>query len=81
MAKEVTWVILSGKHVEIDKKSPLQQQHYDRWLLLWTATVDELFAGEVANEAKKKATTMLQLISMKVTMARDKQIDIVITQG
>lgn len=59
------------KHVEIDKQMPLEQQHYDRWLQLWTSTVDSMYAGDIANEAKKKATTMLQLISMKVTMARD----------
>jgi len=59
------------KHVEIDKKMPLSQKHYDRWLLLWTQTVDTLFAGSIADEAKKKATTMLQLISMKVAMSRD----------
>ncbi len=59
------------KHVEIDKKIPLLQEHYDRWLLLWTETVDKLFAGSTADDAKKKASTMLQLISMKVAMSRD----------
>lgn len=59
------------KHIAIDKRTPLQPEHYERWLQLWTATVNELFAGPVANEAIKRATLMLQLISTKVQWARD----------
>ncbi|MCB9047568.1 MAG: group III truncated hemoglobin [Chitinophagales bacterium] len=61
-----------GKHIELDRRIPLTEQHYERWLKLWTETVDDMFAGETANEAKKKAATMLQLISMKVNMARER---------
>lgn len=59
------------KHIALDKQIPLQQSHYDTWLTLWTETVDELYTGSVAEDAKKKAGNMLQLISMKVNMARD----------
>lgn len=59
------------KHIEVDRAIPLTEEHYNRWQLLWNTTVDSLFTGDVANEAKKKAATMIQLISMKVGMARD----------
>lgn len=59
------------KHIALDKQIPLQQSHYDTWLALWTETVDELYSGSIAEDAKKKAANMLQLISMKVNMARD----------
>ncbi len=59
------------KHVEVDRKSRLEEEHYDRWLLLWNATVDGLFAGAKAEEAKKRAAIMMQLISMKVQAARE----------
>lgn len=59
------------KHIEVDKAIPLTEEHYNRWQLLWNTTVDSLFTGDVATEAKKKAATMIQLISMKVSMARD----------
>src|SRR5690606_17161256 len=43
------------KHIAIDKQIPLSDTHYQTWLKLWEETVDELFAGERANEAKKRA--------------------------
>ena len=59
------------KHIEIDKKLPLQQEHYDRWLQLWYKTLNSLFAGEVAETAKIRAAAMMQLIDMKVQWARE----------
>jgi len=58
------------KHIEIDKKIKLQKEHYDRWILLWQQTVDALFEGEKAEEAKNRASLMIQLISMKVDWSR-----------
>lgn len=59
------------KHVDVDRQVSLNEAHYQRWLLLWEATTDSLFAGEKADEAKKRAAIMMQLISMKVQAARD----------
>lgn len=59
------------KHIDIDKKIPLQLAHYEQWQRLWNETVDELYKGEVANDAKTKAANMVQLINMKVVMARN----------
>lgn len=58
------------KHVEIDKQITLEQQHFNRWIGLWEATVNDLFQGPVAEDAKKKAGLMLQLIRIKVDAAR-----------
>lgn len=58
------------KHIDIDKQLPLQPSHFERWLSLWNETVDSLFKGEVAEEAKKRAALMIHLIRMKVEMAR-----------
>jgi hemoglobin len=59
------------KHIDIDRKIQLQPEHFQRWLSLWNVTVDSLYAGEVANDAKSRANNMVHLISMKVNMARD----------
>lgn len=59
------------KHVDMDKKTPLNDRHYKQWVALWEGTVDELFAGSVADDAKKKAATMMELIKFKVNSARD----------
>lgn len=59
------------KHIEIDKTLPLQPEHFTRWLTLWNETINELFAGPAADEAKKRASLMMQLISMKIDMSRE----------
>lgn len=43
-------------HVELHFKVPLTRGHFDRWLYLWSMTVDELFAGDRAELAKAHAT-------------------------
>ena len=58
------------KHVDADKRMPMNKEHFDRWLELWTATVDRLFAGEHAEIAKKKAALMANMIHIKVEMGR-----------
>ena len=43
-------------HAELHFKSPLRAGHFERWLVLWTSTVDELFEGPRAGYAKHHAT-------------------------
>jgi hemoglobin len=54
------------KHVALSDRTPLTEEHFSQWLLLWHATVDELFAGKVATSAKDKATLMKALMLGKV---------------
>jgi hemoglobin len=42
-------------HAALHGRSPLRAGHFQRWLTLWAATVDELFAGERAELAKAHA--------------------------
>jgi hemoglobin len=42
-------------HAEIHLQSPLRRAHFEQWLRLWFATVDELFEGERADLAKAHA--------------------------
>lgn len=43
------------KHYDLHAKHPLKAEHFDRWVLLFHATVDELFEGEGAKDAKFRA--------------------------
>jgi truncated hemoglobin YjbI len=43
-------------HVLLNSKFQLRQDHFERWVQLWTQTIDELFAGEKAELAKTQAT-------------------------
>jgi hemoglobin len=42
-------------HALLHKKQPLTEEHFNRWLTLFSQTVDELFSGAVAEEAKQRA--------------------------
>jgi hemoglobin len=42
-------------HAVLHQKVGLRAGHFERWLALWHATVDELFAGPRAEEAKAHA--------------------------
>ncbi len=42
-------------HFDIHAQEPLTLEHFNRWLHLWSATVDELFSGEKAEMAKVQA--------------------------
>ena len=41
-------------HFILNRKIPLEEKHFQVWLKLFTETVDEYFAGEKAQMAKKK---------------------------
>src|SRR5579871_4771245 len=41
-----------NKHVELSRKIPLHQEHFNRWLQMWNETVDSLFEGDIAALAK-----------------------------
>ena len=42
-------------HAELDAKSPLRPLHFDRWLEIFLATVDESFEGTYAGFIKQRA--------------------------
>ena len=59
------------KHVELNQKERLTEPHFERWIHLWENTVDEHFQGEIALEAKKKATTMKLLMMYKIEQSNN----------
>ncbi|MEV4420604.1 group III truncated hemoglobin [Patulibacter sp. NPDC049589] len=42
-------------HAALHARVPLRPGHFQRWIALWRTTVDALFAGERADEAKRHA--------------------------
>jgi len=42
-------------HQKLNEKSPLKLEHFQRWIEIFERTVDELFAGKTANDAKLRA--------------------------
>jgi hemoglobin len=47
-------------------KLPVEQKHFDVWLALWHFTVNALFVGEKANEAKWRADKMALMFLTKI---------------
>lgn len=62
-------------HKHVSRLFPLTEAHFERWELLFTQTVDELFAGEKATLAKQRAksiSAVMQLKIIKESAAADK---------
>ncbi|GHE45814.1 group III truncated hemoglobin [Sphingobacterium griseoflavum] len=49
---------------------PIEKAHFDRWLLLFKETVDELFQGAIAEEAKNRGGKMATLFQIKLEHIR-----------
>jgi hemoglobin len=53
-------------HYTLNKKEPLLPQHFERWVQLFTTTVDELFDGKTAMLAKTRAASIAQVMQFKM---------------
>lgn len=58
-----------GAHFPINEKVAMEKHHFETWLKLWKETVNELFAGEIAESAKNKAENIANLMSYKMEVA------------
>lgn len=45
---------------------PINQTHFDTWLMHWNATIDEHFTGEKADEAKWRGDKMAIMFLRKI---------------
>lgn len=41
---------------------PISQEHFDRWLRLFNETIDQLFEGQVADNARKRANSIARIM-------------------
>ena len=57
-------------HQQIDKLSELNEQQFNRWLFLWQITIDEYFAGPIADEAKQRANNIARIMLVKIIQNR-----------
>ena len=54
------------KHIELSKLTELTEKEFSAWLYLFNKTVDELFEGTTAEEAKIRAANIARLILFKI---------------
>ncbi len=56
---------LPHAHLPVDKK------HFDHWIELFNSTIDELFSGAKAEEAKWRAAKMAEMFQSKIQYYKD----------
>jgi len=56
---------------------PVGSEHFEQWLALFTKTVDELFSGDKATEAKWRANKMAIMFMAKIEHFRKNPLNIV----
>lgn len=61
-------------HIEINRKTPLLEEHFERWLTLFFNTVDENFAGPVAALAKTRAKGIAGIMQLKLVTTGNKSL-------
>lgn len=69
--------VLLGEHTYLGSpfpphaRLPVAQEHFDAWLNLWQETIDSLFSGEKAAEAKWRGNKMAEMFLSKIEHYRD----------
>lgn len=61
----------SGTPFPPHKHLPVNQSHFDRWMEIFTVTVDNLFVGKLAEEAKVRAANMANMFNYKIEYFRN----------
>ncbi|MBZ4041289.1 group III truncated hemoglobin [Flavobacterium hibisci] len=61
----------SGSPFPPHKHLPVNQSHFDRWMEIFTETVDSLFAGKLAEETKVRAANMAYMFNYKIEYFRN----------
>lgn len=59
-------------HIEVDQQNnqTITQEHFGLWMNLWFETLDELFEGEYADNAKNRARKMGTFMYLNIFQAR-----------
>ncbi|MEO6837769.1 MAG: group III truncated hemoglobin [Ginsengibacter sp.] len=50
---------------------PVEKEHFERWLALFSQTLEELFTGEIAKEAIWRANKMAEMFQYKISHYRN----------
>ncbi len=62
-------------HVKVDQENnhSITELHFGLWLNLWYQTLDELFEGEITENAKRRARKMGTFMYLKIFEARSQE--------
>lgn len=59
-------------HVKVDEENnnSISEKHFGAWLNFWLQTIDELFEGDIAMNAKQRARKMGTFLYLSIFQAR-----------
>ena len=60
----------SGSPFPPHKQLPVEKKHFTRWMQIFTSTIDGLFTGPLAEEAKLRGQSMAEIFSHKIEYFR-----------
>ena len=61
----------SGSPFPPHKQLPVGKEHFERWTQIFEQTIDSLFAGPLAEEAKMRAKSMADMFHYKIEYFRN----------
>jgi hemoglobin len=53
-------------HQKLNEKSPLELEHFRRWVEIFSQTIDNFFAGETAENAKLRAKMIAHSLHQRI---------------
>ena len=53
-------------HLNISEKSKINKEHFERWVKIFSETVDDLFEGAKASLAKQRAASIATMMNIKI---------------
>ncbi len=67
-------------HRDIHQRTPLNGNHFARWLTIWSNTVDEMFQGPVAEHAKTQAARIAWAMHRRLTGTDTPELDALVAR-
>ena len=63
-------------HLDLHQKYRLQEKHFNKWLETFNQSIDELFEGQKAKDAKDRALSIATIIKMKIDNLEKMRLEI-----
>lgn len=56
-------------HLPLHQAATLEGRHFQRWFEIWAETIDELFQGDMATQAKRRAAVIAESMQYRLGIA------------
>ena len=63
-------------HLEVHYQHRLNTAHFSKWLEVFNETVNDLFEGSIATQAKQKAAALATIIRLKIDNLEQRRLEI-----